>query len=92
METPLSVFRTLAGLAGENSPGLARDLMCARDLLCEELGWEPDRLRVLNLNLLHLPHLFIQRRRNQISVSMAIFPFRKFPQKPFGLLLFQLSW
>lgn len=30
METPLSVFRTLAGLAGENSPGL-----CQRPHVCQ---------------------------------------------------------
>lgn len=38
METALPVFGTLAGLAGENSPGLCP--ACVRDLMYEELGCE----------------------------------------------------
>lgn len=77
METPLPVFRTLAGLARGNSPGLYP--ACVRDLMCEELVCEPDRLRVLNLSLSHPTHPFVHMRRNQISVSVAKFSFRKFP-------------
>lgn len=77
MEAALPVFGTLAGLAGENCPGLCP--ACVRDLMYEEFGCEPDRLRVLNLNPSHPPHLFFQRRRNQISISVTMFSFRKFP-------------
>lgn len=38
MEAALPVFGTLAGLAGENCPGLCP--ACVRDLMYEELGCE----------------------------------------------------
>lgn len=41
---------------------------------------EPHRPRMLNLNLSHPSHPFFLRRINkQICISVATFPFRKFP-------------